>query len=77
VRHGGAGAFIVDAMQASTELLDLGQRGPITRTLGIPREFIAQGKADDILRSLGLNGAGIAESVRGALRSVPAGQHLT
>ncbi len=57
VRHGGAGAFIVDAMQASTESLDLGQRGPITRTLGIPREFIAQGKADDILRSLGLNGA--------------------
>ncbi len=77
VRHGGAGAFIVDAMQASTESLDLGQRGPITRTLGIPREFIAQGKADDILRSLGLNAPGIAESVRGALRSVPAGQHLT
>jgi 1-deoxy-D-xylulose-5-phosphate synthase len=77
VRHGGAGAFIVDAMQASTESLALGQRGPVTRTLGVPREFIAQGKADDILHSLGLNGTGIAESVRGALRSVPADQRLT
>jgi deoxyxylulose-5-phosphate synthase len=77
VRHGGAGAFIVDAVEASTASLALGQRGPITRTLGVPREFIAQGKADDILQSLGLNGTGIAESVRGALRSVPASQHLT
>ena len=77
VRHGGAGAFIVDAMEASTESFDLGQRGPITRTLGVPREFIAQGKADDILHSLGLDGRGIAESVRSALRSVPAEQRLT
>ena len=77
VRHGGAGAFIVDAMEASTESLVLGQRGPITRTLGVPREFIAQGKADDILHSLGLDGSGIAESVRSALRSVPAEQRLT
>jgi 1-deoxy-D-xylulose-5-phosphate synthase len=75
VRHGGAGAFIIDAMEASTEAR--GQRGPITRTLGVPREYIAQGKADDILDSLGLNGTGIAESVRGALRSVSAGQHQT
>jgi len=77
VRHGGAGAFIVDAMEASTESPALGQRGPITRVLGVPREFIAQGKADDILDSLGLNGSGIAESVRSALRSVPAAQRLT
>jgi 1-deoxy-D-xylulose-5-phosphate synthase len=76
VRHGGAGAFIVDAMEASTESLTLGQRGPVTRTLGIPREFIAQGKADDILDSLGLNGPGIAESARAALRAVPADQRL-
>jgi len=77
VRHGGAGAFIIDAMESSTEALGLGQRGPVTRTLGVPREFIAHGKADDILGSLGLNGTGIAESVRGALRSVPAGQPQT
>jgi 1-deoxy-D-xylulose-5-phosphate synthase len=72
VRHGGAGAFIVDAM--TTILESRGQRGPITRVLGIPREYIAQGKADDILEGLGLNGAGIAESVRRARQSIPAGQ---
>jgi 1-deoxy-D-xylulose-5-phosphate synthase len=65
VRHGGAGAFLVDAMSATSE--SEGGRGPITRVLGVPRQYIAQGKADDILASLGLNGAGIAESVRRAL----------
>jgi 1-deoxy-D-xylulose-5-phosphate synthase len=72
VRHGGAGAFIVDAM--TTILESRGQRGPFTRILGVPREYIAQGKADDILDGLGLNGAGIAESVRRAILSIPAGQ---
>jgi len=42
--------------------------------LGIPRQFLAQGKADDILASLGLDGAGVAESVRRAVPSVPARQ---
>ena len=41
-----------------------GARMPATRVLGVPRQFLAQGKADDILASLGLDGAGIAESVR-------------
>jgi 1-deoxy-D-xylulose-5-phosphate synthase len=72
VRHGGAGAFIIDAMTTSLE--SRGQRGPITRVLGVPREYIAQGKADDILEGLGLNGAGIAESVRRARQSIPAEQ---
>jgi 1-deoxy-D-xylulose-5-phosphate synthase len=64
VRHGGAGAFILDAMESSLEA----QRrpNPLTRVLGVPRQYLAQGKADDILGSLGLNGAGIAESVRRA-----------
>jgi 1-deoxy-D-xylulose-5-phosphate synthase len=65
VRHGGAGAFLIDAMAATIETED--GRGPITRVLGIPRQYIAQGKADDILTTLGLNGTGIAESVRRAL----------
>jgi 1-deoxy-D-xylulose-5-phosphate synthase len=73
VRHGGAGAFILDAMD--TVSVRAGHPGPITRTLGIPREFIAQGKADDILDELGLSGPGIADSVRRALRSLPARQH--
>jgi 1-deoxy-D-xylulose-5-phosphate synthase len=72
VRHGGAGAFIIDAMMTSLE--SRGQSGPITRILGVPREYIAQGKADDILESLGLNGAGIAESVRRIRHSMPADQ---
>jgi 1-deoxy-D-xylulose-5-phosphate synthase len=73
VRHGGAGAFLIDAMEFALE--SQGRRGPVTRVLGVPREYIAQGKADDILESLGLNGSGIAESVRRALHSVPDRQH--
>jgi 1-deoxy-D-xylulose-5-phosphate synthase len=70
VRHGGAGAFIVDAMETALE--SPGSRGPVTRTLGVPREYLAQGKADHILETLGLNGTGIAASVRRALQSAPA-----
>jgi 1-deoxy-D-xylulose-5-phosphate synthase len=62
VRHGGAGAFLIDAMDAGAT----GGRQPLTRVLGVPRQYIAQGKADDILADLGLDGSGIAESVRRA-----------
>jgi 1-deoxy-D-xylulose-5-phosphate synthase len=67
VRHGGAGAYLIDAIAAASEAG--GQRGPATRVLGVPREYIAHGKADDILATLGLNGEGIAESVRRACRA--------
>jgi 1-deoxy-D-xylulose-5-phosphate synthase len=70
VRHGGAGAFLVDTMQAQLESARLPI--PATRVLGIPRQYIAQGKADDILASLGLDGAGVAESVRRVSLEVPA-----
>jgi 1-deoxy-D-xylulose-5-phosphate synthase len=69
VRHGGAGAFLVDAMTATAA--SEGGRGPLTRVLGVPREYIAQSKPDDILASLGLNGSGIAESVRRARQHAP------
>ncbi|HXZ61881.1 MAG TPA: 1-deoxy-D-xylulose-5-phosphate synthase [Acidimicrobiales bacterium] len=72
VRHGGAGAFLLDAMVAHAESSELPP--PASRVLGIPRQFLAQGKADDILASLGLDGAGVAESVRRAVPSVPARQ---
>jgi deoxyxylulose-5-phosphate synthase len=72
VRPGGAGAFIIDAMEVALEAQ--GRPRPTTRILGVPRAYIAQGKADDILASLGLNGSGIAESVRRARQSVPARQ---
>jgi 1-deoxy-D-xylulose-5-phosphate synthase len=62
VRFGGAGAFLIDAMSAQVDSEGLSM--PAIRVLGIPRQFLAQGKADDILASLGLDGAGIAESVR-------------
>jgi 1-deoxy-D-xylulose-5-phosphate synthase len=62
LRHGGAGAFLIDAMAAQVESDALAM--PAIRVLGIPRQFLAQGKADDILASLGLDGPGIAESVR-------------
>ena len=69
VRHGGAGAFLLDAMAA--ELESTGLPVPATRVLGIPRQYLAQGKADDILASLGLDGAGIAERVRRVRLAVP------
>ena len=75
VRHGGAGAFLVDALAAqveSTQVESSGVAGPRTRVLGIPREYLAQGKPDAILASLGLDGAGIAESVRRVRLEVPA-----
>jgi len=65
VRHGGAGAFLMDALASQAESVRVA--GPAVRVLGVPRQYLAQGKADDILTSLGLDGAGIAESVRRAL----------
>jgi 1-deoxy-D-xylulose-5-phosphate synthase len=72
VRFGGAGAFLVDAMSAQVD--SEGWPMPAIRVLGIPRQFLAQGKADDILASLGLDGAGIAESVRRVKLEVPAAE---
>ena len=69
VRHGGAGAFLIDAMSAQVE--SAGLVLPTTRVLGVPRQFLAQGRADDILASIGLDGAGIAESVRRVRLEVP------
>jgi 1-deoxy-D-xylulose-5-phosphate synthase len=72
VRHGGAGAFLLDAMAVEVE--SAGLPAPGTRVLGVPRQFLAQGRADDILASLGLDGAGIAGSVRLARAQLPAHQ---
>jgi 1-deoxy-D-xylulose-5-phosphate synthase len=69
VRHGGAGAFLLDAM--ATQVDATGLPAPATRVLGVPRQYLAQGKADVILASLGLDGAGIAESIRRVRLGVP------
>ena len=72
IRVGGAGTFLVDAMLAQME--SIGLPCPASRVLGVPRQFLAQGKADGILASLGLDGAGIAESVRRVRLEVPAAE---
>src|SRR5271170_3400732 len=69
VRHGGAGAFLLDAM--ATQVDGAGLPAPATRVLGVPRQYLAQGKADDILASLGLDGAGVAGSIRKVRLGVP------
>ena len=60
VRVGGAGSAIADALGA------LGHKGTVMQ-LGTPDAYIPHGKADAILAGLGLDGAGIAASVRAAL----------
>jgi len=62
VRFGGAGMFLVDA----TAEVARRSGGPVPASinLGTPRAFIPQGRADDILAALGLDGPGIAASVR-------------
>jgi 1-deoxy-D-xylulose-5-phosphate synthase len=68
VRDGGAGAAMADAI--STAALDDGRVGPPVRVLGTPVAFIPHGKPDDILRELGLDGAGVAAEVRRLLASL-------
>ena len=63
VRQGGAGMLLADALRSS---LPVGACPPVV-TLGIPRTFIPQGRPDRILTRLGLDGEGIARTVREAL----------
>ncbi len=70
VRHGGAGAYLTDALDMLAE--SEGTFPPATRVLGIPRRYLAQGRPDEILARLGLDAAGVAESVRRALTIAPA-----
>ncbi len=61
LRDGGIGAAIRDALHQSD--------GPSPRidVLGIPTTYLAHGKPDAILSALGLDGPGIAASIRAAL----------
>jgi 1-deoxy-D-xylulose-5-phosphate synthase len=68
IRDGGAGSAIADAV--STAALDEGRVGPPVRVLGTPAAYIPQGKADDILRDLGLDGPGVAGEVRRLLAAL-------
>jgi 1-deoxy-D-xylulose-5-phosphate synthase len=68
IRDGGAGTAIADAV--ATAALDDGRVGPPVRVLGTPAAYIPQGKADDILRDLGLDGAGVAAEARRLLAAL-------
>ena len=67
LRTGGAGTFLADAVARAADEAD--RSAPPVKTLGIPRAYIPQGKADTILSALGLDGQAIAASVRRALRA--------
>ncbi|MFT7600262.1 MAG: 1-deoxy-D-xylulose-5-phosphate synthase [Acidimicrobiales bacterium] len=58
LRHGGIGSMIAYELQESSCRVEV---------LGVPTEFLPQGKADDILSALGLDGEGVATSAREAL----------
>jgi 1-deoxy-D-xylulose-5-phosphate synthase len=68
-RLGGAGMFLADAL--SRQAAEVGQAPPSTTVLGVGRTYVAQGEVDEILAELGLDGPGIAASVRGALAAHP------
>jgi 1-deoxy-D-xylulose-5-phosphate synthase len=60
IRQGGAGMFLADALRHSCPD---GAAPPVV-SLGIPRAYITQGKPTAILARLGLDGPGLARSVR-------------
>jgi len=60
-REGGAGSLVASRLVETD--------GPRTANLGVPVEFIPHGKAGAILAGLGLDGPGIAASVRRLLSS--------
>jgi len=50
--------FLLDAMRALVP-----DATPMTSVLGVERAYVAQGRPDDILAALGLDGPGIARQV--------------
>jgi 1-deoxy-D-xylulose-5-phosphate synthase len=73
IRIGGAGTFLVDAMRA---LPELERPLPPVRMLGLPLDYIPQGRPDSILSRLGLDPVGIANSVTAALATEQERLHL-
>jgi len=65
IRVGGAGTFLADALRKAAAAR--GTTPPLVVTLGLPRAYIPQGRPDDILAGLGLDGVGVAASVRDAM----------
>ncbi len=65
IRDGGVGALVLDAIERRCH--DDGHTPPRIEVLGVPAAFFAHGRPDQILARLGLDGNGIARSVRAAL----------
>jgi len=63
---GGAGTFLADALARAA--YEAGRSAPFVATLGVPRAYLPHDKPDAILAELGLDGPGVAASVRRALR---------
>ena len=60
--HGGAGSYLVSLAERRAG------RRPASLVLGVPSTYLAQGRPDDILSELGLDGPGIAASATKAAR---------
>ncbi len=58
LRVGGIGTSIRDALH---------RRGPSVELLGVPTQYLPHGKPDAILADLGLDGPGVAATIRGLL----------
>jgi 1-deoxy-D-xylulose-5-phosphate synthase len=69
VRFGGAGMFLTDALDSWAH--GEGRATPLIANLGIPRAYIPQGRPDDLLAELGLDGPGVAASVRALVDQAP------
>ncbi len=65
IREGGAGALVLEAVNRLCEELDC--TSPRVEVLGVPVEFLAHGKPDQILARLGLDADGIAAAIRASL----------
>ena len=65
IREGGAGSRVVDEITRQCKGPDI----PRVEVLGTPTEFIPHGKPERILSELGLDGPGIAATVRSILAS--------
>jgi 1-deoxy-D-xylulose-5-phosphate synthase len=61
------GASIATALGCAA----VGDDGPLTLTLGLPRTFLPHGRPADILADAGLDGAGLAAAVLAALPPGP------
>ncbi len=69
VRQGGFGSAVLESLQ------DHGCTAPVLR-LGIPDRFIEHGKREKLLELLGLDGPGVARSVREWIRKIPSAEMM-